>query len=234
MAAQGLYVAIIDLIIKANLEQLQAIYQERQRLNENFGPLCDLARKAASYLHKETWSLHCITYVNAVLLAINRAKLNDPYITMVLLSTTEGFSFAQTGMLGLTYEQYNIVIAPIASVLAPEMFQKEQSWQLEFVSNAIYKTPYYPPGYEPKARKRRSIELDSYGELDEFGLTSRELARVIEVMATEPGQQSSEPASVATPIQRMMEKLGRASNVSTGDPVQRMIARLKKDARQVR
>jgi hypothetical protein len=176
-------VNVIDALSSGNAENLRAIYAERIKLGKEYSEAAIKARKAAVYLNRTTWSMHSMTYVNALLRGTKIASIEDSYITMVLISTIETFSFAQMGMIGLTYHEYNLAIMPIASIINPEMFQNSQTWTMQFIPEQKFPVPYYPEGY--KKPQRKEIDLDPDGELDnlDIGVTPKTLKELIKTVA---------------------------------------------------
>lgn len=118
---------------------------------------CAKARTAAANNRKETWTLFSLSYVNALLIGIRKLKYNQPYETIKLMSAVECYAYGIIAQGALAFEDYNLAIGPVASVLAPELFAEEQVWSIEPVTPKNYSRPYRPESYRFR-RQRKSGE----------------------------------------------------------------------------
>lgn len=147
-------------------DQISAILRELEKMPyPEHLDACRHARTAACTLRRPTWSVHSLAYVNALLQGINKIKYSDSYGTIKLMSTVECYSFAVIGQCGLSFEDYNLAIGPVASVLAPEMFFEEQTWRQEEIPKYEYVRPSYKSIRKPRA-KTEDPGIDIVGLVD--------------------------------------------------------------------
>jgi hypothetical protein len=150
---------LIELLQKITEEQISLILRELQAMPEGYKDACLKARKSAAQLRKPTWSIYSMAHINALLLGLSKIKYSESYGVMRLIAVTECYSFAVMGQSGLTFEEFNLVIGPLASVLAPELFSDDQTWAIEPVPEIKYERPFRPISY--RGRKAKPKEGDS-------------------------------------------------------------------------
>jgi hypothetical protein len=146
-------------------EQIGLILKEEQAMPvPEYRDACLKARIAASQLRKPTWSIYSMAHVNALLLGLNKIKYSESYSVMKLISMAECFSFGLMGQDGLSYEDFNLAIGPLASVLSPELFAEKQTWTIEPVPKSQFASPFRPTSY--RTRKPRSERAKGDDESD--------------------------------------------------------------------
>ena len=121
--------SIFSLLASLTKEEAEKIIVHHDLMRQpEYGKACIQARLAASGLHRQTWSRTSIMHINALLIGLRKIRFEESYGVIKLMSAVECYSFAVVGMNALTFEEYNMVIGPVAVVLEPGMFQEEQSW----------------------------------------------------------------------------------------------------------
>jgi hypothetical protein len=184
---------VLMLLEEITLDQANGILLEFEQMPKpDYQEATLRARIAAATLRKPTWSLFSMTHVNALLLGINRLKYGHPYGTMRLMTAVECYAFAAQAQNGLTYEDYNLSIGPVASILCPEMFANGQDWEIDRVVRTDYGIPYRPPSYVNHRPKKPRNEGDGVDSL------AKELIKTIKGRGQKSPFTSAPPKEVDT------------------------------------
>ncbi len=160
--------SLINFLESITEEQTNLILREMQAMSRpDYGDACLKARVSAAQTRKGTWSIYSMAHVNALLLGLGRIKYAQSYDVARLISTVECFAYGLMGQGGLNYEEYNLAIGPVASVLSPELFAEEQTWAIERVEPVKYVRPYRPPSYRTR-KVKPNPEIDVRALVDQL------------------------------------------------------------------
>lgn len=147
---------------------------------------CLAARRAAAQNRKATWSIFSMTHINCLLSGLGTLKYTHSYNIARLIAAVECYSFGVMGQSSLTYENFNLAIGPVASVLIPELFAEQQTWTIEPLVETNYSRPYRPASYRFRKTKK------------EISLNEGDLAGLVDKMVQEAVQKT--PAVAQAPI----------------------------------
>jgi hypothetical protein len=179
--------SVTDQLLALTHEQLYQIADERDKVDtDSYVLIAQKARRASAQLHPGEWMLRNNVHINAALRACRREKVEDSLALMSIVSAIEIFSVALIGQEGLTQQEWNLVIAPVASILFPEMFSEAQHWETIELNETPKHIPYYPPDYAPKVKRR--------GRVPGYNDTARsELDTVVSALAGLLGNDKQQP-----------------------------------------
>lgn len=118
---------MFEKIKKLTYEQLDVIVKARRAVPlAGFLSVNGKARNAAIQRHKG-WQEELIKYVNAIIEASVRAKVNNALSTAALISAVESMGLGIITKEDLTLEEYDLIISPMIGAF-PELIVLTQDW----------------------------------------------------------------------------------------------------------
>jgi hypothetical protein len=194
--------SILEFLESITEDQIGLLIREYEAMPQpDHGQACLRARIAAAQNRKATWSIYSMAHVNALLIGLNRIKYSQSYDVIRLIAMVECFSFGLMGQGGLTYQDFNLAIGPLAAVLAPELFAQEQTWTPEPVAEFKYARPYRPESYRSRKRKLQPEEGIDLGQLVDS------LVRETKLAAPAPRTFQAEPDQGDQAVNALLESI---------------------------